>query len=47
MLWTFPNDFTNLKNTILMGVGLQSKDIDKDMSSFSKKFFNYILCKEG
>ena len=47
MLWTFPNDFTNLKNTILMGVGLQSKDIDKDMSSFSKKFFNYILCKDG
>ena len=47
LLWTLPNDISNLKNTILLGVGLQGKDINKQMSLYSKKFFNYILCKDG
>ena len=46
-LWSMPNDYTNLKDIILLGVGLQGQDINKKMSIYSKIFFKYVLSHKG
>ena len=41
--WVMPINISNLKNTCLLGVGLQKQDIDQPMSKYTELFFKSIL----
>ena len=41
--FAFPSDIKVMNNICLLGVGMQSIDLEHDMSEYSKKLLKYML----